>query len=45
MKVAIYSRGVDIDQQQSLQALFDALNKYAVSIYVYQELQIGRAHV
>lgn len=38
MKVAIYSRGVDIDQQQSLQALFDALNKYAVSIYVYQEL-------
>ena len=38
MKVAIYSRGVDIDQQQSLQALLLALDKYAVTIYVYEEL-------
>ena len=38
MKVAIYSRGVDIDQQQSLQALLHALDKYAVTIYVYEEL-------
>ncbi len=38
MKLAIYSRGVDLDQQQSLQALLDALNKYDVTIYVYQEL-------
>ena len=38
MKVAIYSRGVDIDQQQSLQALLLALDKHAVTIYVYAEL-------
>ena len=38
MKVAIYSRGVDIDQQQSLQALLLALDKYAITIYVYEEL-------
>jgi NAD+ kinase len=38
MKVAIYSRGVDIDQQQSLQALLLALDNYAVKIYVYKEL-------
>jgi NAD+ kinase len=38
MKVAIYSRGVDIDQQQSLQALLLALDKYAITIYVYAEL-------
>ncbi len=38
MKVAIYSRGVDIDQQQSLQALLLALDKYAFTIYVYEEL-------
>lgn len=38
MKVAIYSRGVDIDQQQSLQALLLAIDKHAVTIYVYAEL-------
>ena len=38
MKVAIYSRGVDIDQQQSLQALLFELNRYDIAIYVYQDL-------
>jgi NAD+ kinase len=38
MKVAIYSRGVDLDQQQSLQALLFELNRYEVTIYVYEDL-------
>ncbi len=38
MKVAIYSRGVDIDQQQSLNALLLELNRYDITIYVYADL-------
>ena len=38
MKVAIYSRGVDIDQQQSLNALLLELNRYDIRIYVYADL-------
>ena len=38
MKVAIYSRGVDIDQQQSLNALLLELNRYDTTIYVFAEL-------
>jgi NAD+ kinase len=38
MKVAIYSRGVDLDQQQSLQALLFELNRYDATIYVYEDL-------
>jgi len=38
MKVAIYSRGVDIDQQQSLSALLLELNRYDVEIYVFEDL-------
>jgi len=38
MKVAIYSRGVDVDQQQSLNALLLELNRYDTTIYVYAEL-------
>jgi NAD+ kinase len=38
MKVAIYSRGVDLDQQQSLHALLAELNRYDTTIYVYAEL-------
>jgi NAD+ kinase len=38
MKVAIYSRGVDLDQQQSLNALLFELNRYDATIYVYEEL-------
>jgi NAD+ kinase len=38
MKVAIYSRGVDLDQQQFLQALLFELNRYEVTIYVYEDL-------
>jgi len=38
MKVAIYSRGVDIDQQQSLNALLLELNRYDTTIYVYADL-------
>jgi NAD+ kinase len=38
MKVAIYSRGVDLDQQQSLQVLLFELNRYEVTIYVYEDL-------
>ena len=38
MKIAIYSRGVDLDQQQSLNALLLELNRYEVTIYVYAEL-------
>ena len=38
MKVAIYSRGVDIDQQQSLNALLLELNRYDITIYIYADL-------
>ena len=38
MKVAIYSRGVDIDQQQSLNALLLELNRYDITIYVHADL-------
>lgn len=38
MKVAVYSRGVDLDQQQSLNALLQELHRYDFSIYLYQEL-------
>ena len=38
MKVAIYSRGVDLDQQQSLNALLTELNRYDTTIYVFEDL-------
>ncbi len=38
MKVAIYSRGVDMDQQQSLNALLFELYRYDVTIYVFEDL-------
>jgi NAD+ kinase len=38
MKVAIYSRGVDLDQQQSLNALLLELNRYDITIYIYEDL-------
>ena len=38
MKVAIYSRGVDIDQQQSLNASLLELNRYDIAIYIYADL-------
>ena len=38
MKVAIYSRGVDLDQQQALNALLFELNKYDITIYIFEEL-------
>lgn len=38
MKVAIYSRGVDLDQEQSLNALLLELSRYDVTIYIYQDL-------
>jgi NAD+ kinase len=38
MKVAIYSRGVDVDQQQSLQALLQELNKHDITIYIFEDL-------
>jgi len=38
VKVAIYSRGVDLDQQQSLNALLLELNRYDIRIYVYADL-------
>ena len=40
MNVAIYSRGVDLDQQQSLQALLFELNRYDATIYVYEDLLV-----
>ena len=40
MKVAIYSRGVDLDQQQSLQALLNELNRYDTTIYVFEDLMV-----
>jgi NAD+ kinase len=38
MKVAIYSRGVDADQQQSLHALLHELNKHDITIYIFEDL-------
>ncbi len=38
MNVAIYSRGVDLDQQQSLNALLLELNRYDITIYVFEDL-------
>ena len=38
MKVAIYSRGVDIDQEQSLNALLNELYRFEVEIYIYEDL-------
>jgi NAD+ kinase len=38
MNVAIYSRGFDLDQQQSLNALLVELNRYDITIYVYEDL-------
>ena len=38
MKVAIYSRGVDLDQQQSLNALLLELNRYDTRIFVFADL-------
>ena len=38
MKVAIYSRGVDLDQQQSLNALLLELNRYDTTIFVFSDL-------
>ena len=38
MKVAIYSRGVDLDQQQSLNALLLELNRYDITIYIFEDL-------
>ena len=38
MKVAIYRRGVDLDQQQSLNALLLELNRYDITIYIYADL-------
>jgi len=40
MKVAIYSRGVDLDQQQSLNALLAELNRYDTTIYVFEDLMV-----
>lgn len=38
MNVAIYSRGVDLDQQQSLNDLIAELQKYDITIYIYADL-------
>jgi NAD+ kinase len=38
MKVAIYSRGVDADQAQALNALLNELYRHNVAICVYEEL-------
>ena len=38
MKVAIYSRGVDMDQQQSLNALLTELYRYDIDIFVFEDL-------
>ena len=38
MKVAIYSRGVDLDQQESLNALLLELHRYDISIYLFVDL-------
>jgi NAD+ kinase len=38
MNVAIYSRGVDLDQQQSLNDLIVELQKHDIIIYIYADL-------
>ena len=38
MNVAIYSRGVDLDQQQSLNDLIAELQKHDITIYIYADL-------
>ena len=38
MNVAIYSRGFDLDQRQSLNALLLELHKHDINICIYQEL-------
>lgn len=38
MKVAIYSRGVDLDQEQSLNDLIAELQKHDITIYIYAEI-------
>ena len=38
MKVAIYSRGVDIDQQQSLIDLITELDQHGIAIYIFADL-------
>jgi hypothetical protein len=38
MNVAIYSRGVDLDQQQSLNDLIAELQKHDITIYIYTDL-------
>ena len=38
MNVAIYSRGVDLDQQQSLNELIAELQKHDITIYIYADL-------
>lgn len=38
MKVAIYSRGVDLDQQQSLNALLLELHRYDITICIFHDL-------
>jgi len=38
MNVAIYSRGVDLDQQQSLNELIAELQKHEITIYIYVDL-------
>ena len=38
MKVAIYSRGIDLDQRQSLNALLLELHKHDVAICIFQDL-------
>ena len=38
MKVAIYSRGFDLDQRQSLNALLSALHKHDVAICIFHDL-------
>jgi len=38
MKVAIYSRGVDPDQHQALNALLAELCRYDIAIFVFEDL-------
>ena len=38
MNVAIYSRGVDLDQQQSLNDLIAELHQHGITIYIYADL-------
>ena len=38
MNVAIYSRGVDMDQQQSLNDLIAELHRHGIVIYIFADL-------